>query len=260
MDSAYREIPPPRGLADHLVCLWTQTIGAAPVAQRVLPDGCADIVIVGTAAPVVAGPATRAVIAPLAPGTTVVGARFRPGAAPRLLRMPADALRDRELALRELWGPAADALWNEVGARGAAADRIAALGHALAVRRAASWPADRLVAAGVAWLARHPAGRQRALAHALGLGERQVRRRFIAAVGYGPKTLQRVLRLQALLDRAPRVPGLAALAADLGYADQAHMTREVQALAGMAPRALLRDAGSALALSDLFNPAAAEAA
>ncbi len=258
--SAYRELPPPPALADHLVCLWVQTIGEAPLAQRVLPDACADIVLIGEAPPIVAGPATRPVIVPLPPGATLIGARLRPGAASAWLRTPADGLRDRDVALRDVWGPAADALWEQVATRAGAAERLAAMSRVLAAHRDAAWPADRLVDAGIAWLARHPAGRQSALARALDLGERQLRRRFIAAVGYGPKTLQRILRLQALLHRARGAPGLAALAADLGYADQAHMTREVRALAGLAPRTLLDGAGSTLALSDLFNPATAEAA
>jgi AraC-like DNA-binding protein len=258
--SHYRELPAPPPLADRLVCVWTQVVGDAPIAHRVLPDACADIVFVGDAPPIVAGPATGPVVVALPPGTIVVGARFRPGAAPTLLRTPADALRDRDVALRDVWGAAADPIREQVAARSGAADRLAAMSSALAARCAAAWPADPLVDAGIAWLARHPAGRQATLARALDIGDRQLRRRFVAAVGYGPKTLQRILRLQALLHQARRAPGLAALAADLGYADQAHMTREARALAGMAPRALLQRPGSTLALSDLFNPATARAA
>jgi AraC-like DNA-binding protein len=261
MRSDYREFPPPPALADHLVCVWAQTVGDAPRVHRVLPDACADIVFVGAEAPVVAGPATQPVILPFAPGTTIVGARFRPGAAPTLLRAPADALRDRDVALRDLWGPVVDTIWERVASGASAVERLAALTRALIAHRDAAWPADRLVDAGTAWLARHPARPVATLARALDVSERHLRRRFIAAVGYGPKTLQRILRLQALLHRAQHAPaGLAALAADLGYADQAHMTREVRALSGLAPRTLLQRPGSTLALSDLFNPATEDAA
>lgn len=256
----YREFQPQPTLAGPLLCVWTQTVGTAQLAHRVLPDACADIVFMGDAPPVVAGPATAAVVLSLPPGTTITGARLRPGAAPRLLHLPADALRDREVALRDLWGNAADAAWEQVATRTGAGERLAAMNRVLGGRRAAAWPADRLVDAGIAWLARHPAQRLSALARTLEVSERQLRRRFIAAVGYGPKTLQRVLRLQGLLHHAQLASGsgLAALAADLGYADQAHMTREVGALAGVPPRALLRRPGSTLALSglltaDLFN-------
>jgi AraC-like DNA-binding protein len=77
---------------------------------------------------------------------------------------------------------------------------------------------------------------------AVGLGERQLRRRFLDGVGYGPKTLARVLRFQRLLalltdDRAGR-PTLAEAAALAGYADQAHMTAECTRLAGRSPAAI----------------------
>ena len=121
-----------------------------------------------------------------------------------------------------------------------------------------------MIAAATLWLARRPEGRIEDLARFLDVGERRLRRRFVAAIGYGPKTFQRVLRLQrvlALAGRGPR-PGvtLAALAAEAGYADQAHMSRELQALTGRSPGALLQNAASTLELSDLFKTDAAPAA
>jgi transcriptional regulator GlxA family with amidase domain len=73
------------------------------------------------------------------------------------------------------------------------------------------------------------------------LSERQLRRRFHDAVGYGPKTLGRVMRLQRFLRLARAQPdaGLAALAADAGYADQAHLSGDARALTGRTPSALL---------------------
>ena len=53
--------------------------------------------------------------------------------------------------------------------------------------------------------------------------------------------------------------GLAMLAAEAGYADQAHMSRELRALTGRSPATLLREAQSTLALSDLFKTEAAPA-
>ena len=76
----------------------------------------------------------------------------------------------------------------------------------------------------------------------VGLSERQLRRRIEDAVGYPPRMLARVLRFQRFL-RAARAAGrarhLAVLAADAGYADQAHLTRESRALSGLPPAALL---------------------
>jgi AraC-like DNA-binding protein len=60
------------------------------------------------------------------------------------------------------------------------------------------------------------------------LTDRHLRRRFHDAVGYGPKTLQRVLRLRRFLAlaEAGATADLARAAAEAGYSDQPHLTRE----------------------------------
>lgn len=71
------------------------------------------------------------------------------------------------------------------------------------------------------------------VAEDVGLSERQLLRRSLAAFGYGPKTLARVLRMErALVMAASGIPS-AEVAASTGYADQAHLSRDVKALAGV---------------------------
>jgi len=100
---------------------------------------------------------------------------------------------------------------------------------------------DRLVLAAADWLGR-PGTCVSALGRLLGIGERQLRRRFDGAVGYGPKVLDRVLRFQRLVAAAPAIAAgddaLARVAAELGYADQAHLTRECKRLSGLTPARL----------------------
>jgi len=71
----------------------------------------------------------------------------------------------------------------------------------------------------------------RVLAAEVGLSERQLRRRCGTAFGYPPSVLRRLLRLQRFLRSAiaitPERPSLAVLAAAAGYADQAHLAREL---------------------------------
>ncbi len=263
--SCYREFRPAPALAAHVLCFWAQAIGDGRSGHphRVLPDGCVDIVWIGAAPPAVAGPATRPVIVDLPPRTIVVGVRCHPGTAPALLGLPAAELLDREVPLGQVWGRSADELSARIGAEATVADKLALAEAALAARASEARPADPLVAAAVRWLARHPGGPVERLSELLDIGSRQLRRRFRASVGYGPKTLQRVLRLQrvlALAGRGAGARGLAALAADAGYADQAHMTRELAALTGRVPTALLANPGSTLAMSDLFKTMADAAA
>jgi AraC-like DNA-binding protein len=77
------------------------------------------------------------------------------------------------------------------------------------------------------------------LAGSVGLSERQLHRRCLNAFGYGPKMLDRVLRMNVALDQARTGLALADVAVRTGYADQAHFTRDVKALTGVPPRILL---------------------
>lgn len=242
--SNYRELTPPAALAPYLECLWVHTIGPGDELydQPVLPDACIDIVSLGQDV-VLAGPATRPQTLRLVPGTLTVGLRFRPGAAPSLVGSSAVELRDKDVTLDALWGrPGA-----EIAAQCADSDapdaRLAVLAKALQDRLGHARPLDP-VGVGIASLLTEHSGRSLPeLASAVGLSERQLRRRVEDAVGYSPRTLARVLRFRRFLGAARASgPGrhLAQLAAQAGYADQAHLTRESRELGGLPPAALLQ--------------------
>ncbi|MEZ3179112.1 helix-turn-helix transcriptional regulator [Streptomyces pimonensis] len=200
---------------------------------RVLPDGCMDL-LWHEGRLLVAGPDTHAHLTGDRPGTWA-GVRFRPGTAPALLGMPAHELRDRRVALSDLW-PAADV--RRMTARVNAADDPAHGLEDLALRRAAETPPpDPLLGLLVAAL---DAGRPvAATADELGLGVRRLHRRSLAAFGYGPKTLARILRMRRALALARAGVPLTETAARTGYADQAHLSREVRDLTGLPPGGLL---------------------
>ncbi|WP_019630670.1 helix-turn-helix domain-containing protein [Actinomadura atramentaria] len=231
----YRETaaPPVAGLA----CAWTAGLPAAaagPAVQRVVPDACVDVVWwPGGGGLLVAGPDTGPAPAVLRPGDRLAGVRLRPGAAGPVLGVPPAALRDARVPLTEVWGGAADRLAERLAA---ADDPAAALAAGIAARAAAAPPPDPLAAPLARALA---AGSVRDAAAALGLGERQVRRRAVAAFGYGPKTVQRVLRFQRALRLARAGRPLAEVAWAAGYSDQPHMAHDVRQLGGVPIRSLL---------------------
>ncbi|MDB6105588.1 MAG: DNA-binding protein AraC-type [Gammaproteobacteria bacterium] len=99
--SSYREFAPSVLLRQDVLCLWTQSISgsAGEYAQRVLPDGCIDIVLINGEPPDVVGPWTKPFVARLPPGTMIVGARFHPGHAPGLLGLPASRLLNQSVPL-----------------------------------------------------------------------------------------------------------------------------------------------------------------
>jgi AraC-like DNA-binding protein len=225
---AYRELLPPHDLAHLVRCIWIRT--GTGGETLVLPDGCIDVIVRDGEA-IVAGPDTGPVPGRLAPGEVVAGLRLRPGAGGAALGVAAEELRDVRVPLADLWGRAG----RELGER-AAADPLA-LARALRPRLAAS-ALDLRVLEAARRLVREPAVPVPALAAAVDLGERHLRRRFAAAVGYGPKTFARVIRFRAALGRIRAGEPLASAALAAGYADQAHMTRELVALSGSTPGAL----------------------
>lgn len=206
--------------------VWTLTVPQGSV-HPVLPDGCMDLLWIGGRL-LVAGPDTRAETPSGPDGGSYVGIRFAPGTAPALLGVPAHELRDRRIALADLWP---EALVRELTERVAgAADPAAAL-EDIAVRRAAdSGPPDPAMRSVAAQL---DSGRTVAqTAQAVGLGARQLHRRSLAAFGYGPKTLARVLRLQRALALVRTGMPYAEAAFLAGCADQAHLAREMRELGG----------------------------
>jgi AraC-like DNA-binding protein len=253
--STYHEFQPPAHLQDQVVCYWQS--GASEIAgeTRIIPDGCVDIIWKGEQVPFVAGPATTAIVHATDAATEIIGVRFRPGVAQRVLGVSAAELVDRDVPLPELWPRDRWQQWHDVAARETLSATMQAIDEALTARLAVSGERDEIIALSASWIAYHPRGRIDELQRLNGLGERQLRRRFLDAVGYGPKQLQRILRLQFLLWLANRertaLPNLARLAHAAGYIDQPHMTREVRALTGVSPRQLL--SGRASALSPLFQ-------
>jgi AraC-like DNA-binding protein len=249
----YAEIPPGPALAPWIECFWSIRAGSTPVApNRVLPDGCADVIVGvdGADGATAVGTMRSALVVPLAGPARLVGVRFRPGAALRVFDVPLAELTDRRVPLEQLWSRGAaelaDALDRADGAPGAA--RVERM---LAERLGAGAPTpagDETLARRAVALLRRARGSVgiREVAAALGVGERRLERAFERSVGVSPKVLGRVLRLRHAIRRLD-APGdrdpvsWAALAASSGYADQPHLIREFKALAGVTPAGYLRE-------------------
>jgi AraC-like DNA-binding protein len=241
----YVERLPDPALGDLVRTVWVQRAGPEPYLQRNLPTGGTELHCPVGSPPRVVGPLTGPSVEWLAPGITVVGVRFRPGVARSVLGLPAAALMDLTVDLAELWGLAALVLGEQVAQAPSPEAALGILQGELAGRRAEAAPPDPLVAEAVQRLLPWRSERIGSLGAGLGISESQLRRRCLAAVGIGPKPLQRILRFQGFLARAQarnKSPtaradgGLAGLAAASGYADHAHLSRECMRLAGVSPR------------------------
>ncbi|MDC3955163.1 DUF6597 domain-containing transcriptional factor [Polyangium jinanense] len=230
----YAEAPVPPALREVFACRWIHRMpahDAAPVL--VVPDGCMDLQFMHDGRLRVAGPDREPQTEVLPAGAVVVGYRFRPGAAAAWLGVPAHVLLNQRVALNDLWGNAKAARW--------AVDDLAALEQRLAAHRPHTFRIDASMDEAFRLLrgADAPPGEPlvRWLCDRLSLCERTLRRRFDDHFGYGPKTLDRILRYQRFLRLVRRKPpaSMAAWAAEAGYADQPHLVRESRRLARRTP-------------------------
>jgi AraC-like DNA-binding protein len=234
----YAEWQAPAALRGAVSCLWAGLVpDGADRETLVLPDGCSDLIWEQGIGCYVAGPDTGPARSTSKAGTVIVGVRFRPSAGGQVLGLPLSEVRDRRVPLADLLPAAARRLPANLEPAQAATRMLDVTG--LLVANGTADPAMTRAAV----LLRDPSVRAGEVAEDVGLSARQFRRRCHATAGYGPKTLQRVLRFQRfvrMLDAPAGPPDLAAAAALSGYADQAHLTRECAALSGLTPVALAR--------------------
>jgi AraC-like DNA-binding protein len=228
---AERAARPP--LTRHVESVWIERSGRS---DPLLPDAAVELVWSGRGL-FVRGADTRAHCIGLFPDRKFVAVRFRPGAAARVLGLGGRELADARVGVSTLWGR--DEMERLESALAAATPAKAAVLLEDEVERRVRELPDPVVEAVVRSL-RSGRFSVAMLADRIGISERHLLRRCVAALGYGPKTLDRILRFQRFLLLARRRDGacLAELAATAGYADQPHLARECSRLAGTTPAAL----------------------
>ncbi|WP_343232394.1 helix-turn-helix domain-containing protein [Microvirga terricola] len=234
----YVEASPILRLLPHFQRVWMSSVSpnhSGPVA--VVPDGCVDLLWREDRFTVV-GPDITAATPELRPGSIVLGIRFMPGAAAKWLGQPLTEIVGREVPMAEFWGSTADRVADRIGAASSASGKLRVFQELLAAE-APKVEHPRQEATMIFEFLRADANAEghkiKALRERLGVSERTLRRQCDELFGYGPKTLDRILRFQRFqsLARTEAGEGLALLALRAGYADQAHLTREVQSLCGM---------------------------
>lgn len=249
----YAERTPSSAIAPWVLSLWSFQADALPPdapPYTVFPDGCASVAINGAhrapAMLVCAGPSLRATRPPVFSGQRLVGFRLWPDATEPVLGVSAPAMRD-------FLGPAP----AEVLARFADLARDIPLGvdpdpsfdalDAALVRRLRSLPPPdpRVRAAVRAIVAARGECRVAIVAREAGVGVRHLQRRFPAATGLTLREYARVRRLrEALAQRiSSQPPGWSRIAAETGFVDHAHLTREFVSMTGVLPSVVARQLG-----------------
>jgi AraC-like DNA-binding protein len=174
-------------------------------------------------------------------GACCVQVNFTPLGARRFFGQPMSELTDRMVGLDDVLGRDGIALREKLGNLRDWSTRFAVVETFVEARLAAAdrtqaeiaWAYNQVVASG---------GRIRvsSLADRLGWSRKHLAGKFSNAIGIGPKTLSRIIRFNRALSlsRQDTTSDWADIAADCGYADQAHLVREFRDLAGKAPTML----------------------
>jgi AraC-like DNA-binding protein len=248
----YREYPVPEALQRHIRCVWRlrdDAPGGSP--QTIYPDGrCELIVHLGPppecwdavagwhrqASSLFAAQRVTAVRLRATAPLDCLGVRLRPAASALLGARVLEAHRDRIADLVDI-----DPVFSRnlrAAMRGFVRDDDAKLWRLLAAA-CARHALDARIESATARL-ESSAGKARvvAAARAAGMSMRGFQIRFRQCVGTTPKEFARLMRLQATLRALDGDASLSELAADTGFSDQAHVTRELRRVTGLTPARL----------------------
>lgn len=233
---------PDASLAAHVDSYWTLDVDRPPAVLSVVPDGLVDLTFELGEHPAawVTGPLRAAERYTHTRPVRLLGASLRPGAALPVLGVSVASLPAEWSPLSTVVGPVAAELTARVADAPTVQARLAVLDTFLAARLRSTQPDTRISTAIGTILDRDGAVGVAALARQAAASPRNLGRLFDDWVGLNPKRFARIVRVQAVLRRLAEEPGadLARLAAELGFADHAHLTREVRAMTGAAPSGL----------------------
>ncbi|WP_348775176.1 helix-turn-helix domain-containing protein [Solwaraspora sp. WMMD791] len=244
-------MPPPEPVAALVRWFWIPQWRIAPgrVSRQQIIAFPACNLVVGPDGVELAGPTTRLSYRDLTGTGWVVGALLRPAAVPYFTADPA-ALRDvsRPLDLPELRSPVVAAMTAPVDPAQRPAAAVTAFADWLAATVGPPG-ADGLLANDLAELVDTDPRilRVEDVAARLHVSTRTVQRLARRHVGLPPLTMIRRRRLQEAAHLLRTDPGadLAGLAAQLGYADQAHLANEFRTVLGFTPSAYRRGSAPA---------------
>jgi AraC-like DNA-binding protein len=220
----------------HWIVAWDLR-GADPHDQKILPHPNVNLVFEDSGAAIF-GIDRKLFVRRLAGQGRALGVRFRAGGFRPFWKAPVCELNDRIVPAAELFGPAAEEARHAIMA---APDDAAMVAHAenlLGTLLPERDPAAEHVAAMVARITTDPSLRRvDQLAAMLDTPVRRLQRLFADYVGVSPKWVMRRARLHEAAERAEGGGQVdwAALASDLGYADQAHLTRDFTETIGVPP-------------------------
>lgn len=239
---------PPEDLAPLVDFCWVvrwDLRGEPAHEQSILPHPNVNLAF-EESGPAVFGVDTKIFKRRISGAGKALGVRFRPGGFRAFYSARISTLNDLVVPAGEIFGPAAE---RACAAVLAASEDEAMIAAAAGLLRGAGPRPDPVIGQVAAIVDRITADqglrRVASLADVFGIPERRLQRLFAEYVGVSPKWVMRRARLHEAALRADEGGEVdwAALAADLGYADQAHLTRDFTATLGVPPSQYARASG-----------------
>jgi len=258
----YAETPPAPDLRRHVRCYWSMQSSGSHRAERVVPDGCPEIVLnLGDPfrrtldgggereqdACLVVGQLRKSLL--LAPSGCVdlFGVRFEPAGLGAILGCSARELTGIDAPLGDVNAWVRDRLVDAVrlaprGERLARVDQC--LRDLIGARRGGVTSRNALATEAARRVERMRSPTVGALAETLGVSARSLERAFAGEVGIGPKEYIRIQRLQRVIraiSGARSRPDWAWVSAAHGYCDQSHLVRDFGLIADITPEGYYRE-------------------
>lgn len=264
----YREFYPQAPLNRFVECFWTleaETLAASDSPERILPDGCSELILnfgerfsqhAGLTRSLqpkhfFVGQMTGPILISPTGVVELIGIRFHPGGTLPFFRVPMHELTDEVTELGSLSSNLERELLEHSANLSTMKKRVEAIeavltGYVLRCKHD-SWlvglAAKVVKSGGVISIDQ--------LATDAGISGRQLERRFLSEVGLGPKLLSRILRFQQVFRAVENCDGAwAPVAVECGYYDQAHLIRDFNQFAQQTPAVLFAEQS---ALTEAFT-------
>ena len=252
---SYQEQLPSPALEKYLECFWfafDTGESAATAPERILPDGCLELIFhLGAGFQrwslttgwdnqprsfVVGELTTFLLVRPIGP-SRIMGVRFRPRGAYRFLRLSLDQLTDQNIPLSDIWGLVGKRLEEAMLEARDDAERQKFVEEFLLRKLSNTIARPRFEYAVENILHSRGLARVGEVASRTELSPRQLEREFRTHLGLSPKAFARIIRFQNLMRLVGEQPlrEWTRLALDGGYADQPHMVREFREFTGQSP-------------------------
>lgn len=252
---SYREIAPTASFEPYILSFWEFAVAPhvpGPVDYEIFPDGCSSLFYFSNAGRGIcvigiSGLHIETIKRPVFGGDTFWGMRLSPAACSTILRIdPCELLRSSLSRTIADFPHLGEDMIGELTVAREFEEFAAICEKRIAELIAAGCVYDQPIADAVAIMAGSPGEiRVDELAASLGLSTRQFQRRFKASSGLSPKQFLRTLRIRSaavgLVE--DRYPNWAARAAELGFADQAHLSHEFVSITHRSPTSFAENIG-----------------